>query len=202
MAPLVLLGGTFDPPHFGHLLLGECARVQFGAAEVRFLPAGDPYRKAGTRPGGADPTPAYHRLAMTRLAVAGNSAFRVDDRETRRQGPTYTVDTLEELRAELGAGGPELILVLGSDAVADMPNWKTPGRILELARVVVAEKDGAARDERFARVEMPRLPISSTLIRERVARRQPVRYLVPDAVAAYIAAEALYRPGPAYTGRA
>ena len=129
---MVLLGGTFDPPHIGHLLAGECARWQFGARQVVFVPAGDPYRKAG-RP----VSPAADRLAMTRLAILHNDAFVVDDREVRRPGPTYTVDTLREYHA---SGERDLVLVLGVDALADMPNWKEPAEMARLARIAVALK--------------------------------------------------------------
>lgn len=204
--PLVLLGGTFDPPHLGHLLLGECARVQFGARRVVYLPAGDPYRKtgsAGPGPGAFGPprrevSPVAHRLEMTRLAIRGNRHFALDEREARRDGPTYTVDTLEELCAE---GCDDVVLVLGSDAIADMPNWKQPERIVELARIAVVAKDpeapvpAAPGGVPATRVEMPYLPISSTLVRERVARGLPVRYLVPDAVERYIRRHGLYRDG-------
>ncbi len=198
--PLVILGGTFDPPHVGHLVLGECARWQFGAVRVLFIPAGDPYRKSGTptpenaRAGGPagrrTVTPGATRMEMVRLAVAGNPAFAADGREVARPGPSYTVETLEELRAE---GWEELVLVLGSDAAADLPNWREPGRIRALARVAVAEKGGAPPPPGFERVEMPRLEVSSTLIRERVRAGKPVRYLVPEAVAAFIAERGLYR---------
>ena len=185
--PLILLGGTFDPPHIGHLVLGECARVQFGAERVIFMPAGEPYRKRARAV-----TAAEHRLAMTRIAVAGNGAFEVDDREVRRPGPTYTVDTLDEMHAE---GLTDLILVLGSDAIADMPNWKAPGRIRALAAIAVAVKvDGERRGSGTDPVvAMPPIAISSTLIRERVRRGEPIRYLVPDGVAQYIAEHGLYR---------
>ncbi|MEO9253955.1 MAG: nicotinate-nucleotide adenylyltransferase [Tepidiformaceae bacterium] len=192
-APLLLLGGTFDPPHLGHLVLAECARTQFASTaalpSVLFLPAGDPYRKASRFV-----SPALHRLAMTRLAVASNPNFVVDDREVRREGPSYTVDTLEELHSE---GHANLILLLGTDAIADMPNWKQPERIRELATIAVAPKaDGSAELPGPANtvfVTMPLLPISSTLIRSRAVAGLPIRYLVPDSVEAYIREHGLYR---------
>jgi nicotinate-nucleotide adenylyltransferase len=221
---LGLLGGTFDPPHIAHLLLAECARHQLGLQRVLFLPAGDPWRKTGTtneqratgpRAGGPDSsllpppssprrvTPAIHRLAMVRLAIEGNPHFALDDRETRRPGPSYTVDTLEELHAR---GHTNLVLILGSDALADMPSWKSPERIRALARLAVAEagrEEGGGRrgsdspiDNRqssIVNVEMPPLPIRSTLIRERAAAGLPIRYLVPEPVFAYIEAHGLYR---------
>lgn len=200
--PLAILGGTFDPPHIGHLFLAECARTQFGAARVLFLPAGDPYRKTREdAPFHREVTPARHRLAMTSLAVAGNPGFAADGRELRRSGPTYTVDTLEEFHA---AGQGYLLLILGSDALADLPNWREPLRLAALARIVVAEKAGAEGSTPAlaeaaglpyipAAVDMPQLPISSTVIRARAAAGKSIRYLVPDAVAGYIEKNALYR---------
>jgi nicotinate-nucleotide adenylyltransferase len=190
-SPLILLGGTFDPPHAGHLVLAECARHQF-SGKVVFMPAGDPWRKTGAEPGSRRVSPAEHRLAMTRLAVAGNDAFSVDDRETRREGPTYTVETLEELRAE---GHGEIVLVLGADALDDLPNWHAPDRIRALATLAVAPRPGAVRrlEQDFIAVDMPPLAISATEIRERVATGRPIRYLVPDAVEGYIRQRRLYR---------
>jgi nicotinate-nucleotide adenylyltransferase len=183
--PLALLGGTFDPPHIGHLVLAECARLQFGAEKVLFLPAGDPWRKAG-RP----VTPAADRLAMVSRAVASNSHFFADDRELRRAGPTYTVDTLESLRDE---GYDNLILILGSDAVADMPTWKLPERIRQLATIVVARKDQATVEAGMRVVDMPPIGISSTNIRARVAAGKTIRYLVLAPVGAYIYEHGLYQ---------
>ncbi|MFN0147024.1 MAG: nicotinate-nucleotide adenylyltransferase [Dehalococcoidia bacterium] len=190
--PLLLLGGTFDPPHIGHLFLAECTRAQFGGRVV-FLPAGDPWRKTTGAVGGRrELTPAALRLEMVRLAVRGNRAFSVDDREVRRAGPSYTVDTLRELRAE---GDADLVLIVGSDALADMPNWREAAAIPELARVAVALKAGAevALPAWATAVEMPPLPVSSTLIRSRAAAGLPIRYLVPEPVRRFIAREGLYR---------
>ena len=200
--PLILLGGTFDPPHIGHLVLGECARVQFGAGRVFFIPAGDPWRKTASAPaplGAAPPehrdvTPVEHRVAMTRLAVASNPAFVVDEREVRRGGPSYTVDTLEELRAE---GHRDLVLVLGPDALADLPNWREPERIIQLATLAVAPKPGSPPPvgpvPPHITIDMPPLAVSSTVLRERVAAGKPIRYLVPEEVERYIHEHGLYR---------
>ncbi|MBE7518851.1 MAG: nicotinate (nicotinamide) nucleotide adenylyltransferase [Thermoflexaceae bacterium] len=195
-APLVVFGGTFDPPHIGHLLAAECARWQAGAREVRFIPAGDPYRKAAR-----EVSPAEDRLAMTRLAILHNDALTVDDREVLRRGPSYTADTLAEYHAE---GEQNLVFVIGIDALADMPNWKLPARIGELARLLVALKgeDASAiaplaRAAGLARIpeplDMPALGISGTLIRGRVRAGKPIRYLVSPAVAGYIEEHGLYR---------
>ena len=189
-SPLLILGGTFDPPHIGHLVLAECARVQFAASRVVFVPAGDPYRKTGRHV-----SSAHHRLAMVRLAIADNPAFAIDEREVRRDGPTYTVETLEELRAE---GHAHIVLILGADAVEDMPQWKHPGRIRELATLAVAPQDTqSAGLPGYLTVDMPPLSISSTLIRNRVASGRPIRYLTTDSVARYVAEHGLYRsPAP------
>jgi len=185
---LIVFGGTFDPPHVAHLVLAECARVQFAAQRVLFLPAGDPYHKRVE--GRPAPAAALHRVAMTRIATQSNPAFLVDDREVRRGGPTYTVDTLLELHAE---GERELALVVGADAWADLPNWKEPGRIRELARIAVAPKPGGpAPGPGAVEVAMPPLAVSSTLIRERLAAGLPVRYLLPEPVEAYIRQHGLY----------
>ena len=191
-----LLGGTFDPPHVGHLVLGECARVQFRLDRVCFMPAGDPWRKAGS-----GVTAAAHRLAMTNLAIAGNPHFSLDEREIERIGPTYTVDTLRELHAE---GMDDVILILGSDALADMPAWREPDVITALARLAVAPKGADEGEQAWLAgqvglerapliVDMPPLPVSSTLVRARIRAGEAVRYLVPEAVEAYIREHGLYR---------
>ncbi len=194
--PIGLLGGTFDPPHVGHLLLGECARVQLGLERVYFMPAGDPWRKASL-----GVSSAAHRLAMTHLAIAGNPGFHLDEREVERIGPTYTVDTLRELHAQ---GLDDVVLILGSDALADMPHWREPDVITALARLAVAPKEGDDGEQAWLAaqagvreapivVRMPPIPVSSTLVRERVREGLPIRYLVPSAVEDYIREHALYR---------
>lgn len=198
--PIALLGGTFDPPHIGHLVLGECVRHQFDCERVLFVPAGDPYRKTGTstpenaaaKVSARTVTPGPMRLEMVKLAIAGNPAFVADDREVERPGPSYTVDTLRELHRK---GHGEIILVLGSDALADLPNWREPDEIRRLARLVVAQKEPGVDTGRFEAVEMPLLRISSSIVRERVRMRRSIRYLVPDAVREFIATNKLYRDG-------
>ena len=194
--PIGVLGGTFDPPHVGHLVLGECARAQLGLERVYFMPAGDPWRKAGS-----GVSSSAHRLAMTHLAIADNPDFHLDEREVERIGPTYTVDTLRELHAQ---GMDDVVLILGSDALADMPAWREPDVIAALARLAVAPKEADGGEQAWlaaqvgfdtppAIVEMPPLPISSTLVRERVREGMPIRYLVPAAVEEYITSHGLYR---------
>jgi nicotinate-nucleotide adenylyltransferase len=188
---VIILGGTFDPPHIGHLVAAECARHQFGEATVTFMPAGDPYRKS--RDAGRPVTAAAQRVEMLRLAIAGDEAFVIDEREARREGPTYTVDTLRELATE---GIERPVVIFGSDAMLDMEHWKEPAAILAMARIAVARKAGVelpSLPAGAAWLDMPTLAISSTMIRERVARGEPIRYLVPDAVEAFIRERGLYR---------
>ena len=199
VARIAVLGGTFDPPHIGHLVLGECVAAQFACEKVLFVPAGDPYRKTATAtPENARApvssarkvTPAALRLEMVELAVAGNDRFEADPREVRRAGPSYTVETLRELRA---GGFEDIVLVLGTDAVADLPNWREPDEIRRLSRIVVAQKASGDDTGGFEQVEMPLLRISSTEIRARVAAGKPIRYLVPAAVEAFVRERGLYR---------
>jgi len=192
-----VLGGTFDPVHIGHLLLAESAREELGLERVVFMPAGRPWRKASR-----EVSPAEHRLAMLRLAVAGNDAFEVSTIEVEREGPTYTVETLEELRRK--DPGAALFFIVGEDALADLPNWREPQRILELATVAVAGRTAEGPNLRQAEAMMPglvaravwlRMPIieiSATGIRERVRLGLSIRYRVPAAVEAYIREHRLY----------
>jgi nicotinate-nucleotide adenylyltransferase len=192
-----VLGGTFDPVHIGHLLLAESAREELGLERVVFMPAGRPWRKASR-----EVSPAEHRLAMLRLAVAGNDAFEVSTIEVEREGPTYTVETLEELRRR--DPGAALFFIVGEDALADLPNWREPQRILQLATVAVAGRTAEGPNLRQAEAMMPglvaravwlRMPIieiSATGIRERVRLGLSIRYRVPAAVEAYIREHRLY----------
>lgn len=195
---LGVLGGTFDPPHLGHLVLADQARRQLGLEHVLWLPAGDPWRKAAQAVSAKE-----RRLAMVRLAVAGNPAFEVCALELEREGPTYSVDTLAALSE--AHPGAELFFLLGADALEDLPHWHEPERLIALATLVVAARgEGrpaaealdrvvAGLSSRLAWVEMPRLDISATDLRRRAAAGESLRYLVPDAVAAYIEEQGLYR---------
>ena len=202
MARIGIFGGTFDPPHVGHTIFAEAARAQFELDTVRFVPAGDPYHRrrgsgfeiAGVRD---DLSPANDRLEMTRLAVAGNGAFVVDDREVQRDGPSYTVDTLEELTAEFPDA--KLFLLLGADTAAELSRWRSADRIGELATVLVASRGdrvaGAAREFPHKVVQMPRVDITATEIRALIQRTASARYLVADAVLEYIERQSLYLRG-------
>ena len=197
-----ILGGTFDPPHLGHLLIAETARVALDLESVMFLPAGEPWLKSGQRI-----TPSEHRLKMVQLAVADNPDFCVSDCEIRRTGATYTVDTLRELRR----GFPpdmELYFIVGSDVLDQFHRWKEPEAILELCCLAVIERPGgpeggiAALRSRFPEaldsgavvsVAGPRVDFSASELRRVLAAGLSTRYQIPDAVAEYIAEHELYR---------
>jgi nicotinate-nucleotide adenylyltransferase len=189
-----ILGGTFDPPHNGHLALADAARAHFSLDLVLFIPAGQPWRK--TR----EITPAEHRLEMLRLAIDENNAFGISDVELRRTGPTYTADTLDELAGE--RLDDMFWFIVGADALADLPNWHEPARIVRHAVIAVAGREGAdvaaaiaavpALKDRIETFPMPPADVSSTDIRARVARREPIGDLVPAAIATYIQAHRLY----------
>ena len=198
---LGVLGGTFDPPHVGHLLLAEEARTRLQLERVLFVPAGDPWRKAGQ-----DVTPVEHRLAMVRLLLGSDPYFEVSTLEVERQGPSYTVDTLGALHQQYG---PELELyfILGEDALDDLPNWKEPARLVSLARLAVAPRPperGRARvgleaavpglSRRVVPLPMPTIDISSTALREWARAGLSLRYLVPLSVEEYIRRHGLYGP--------
>lgn len=198
-----ILGGTFDPPHLGHLLIAETARVALDLESVIFLPAGEPWLKSGQRI-----TPAAHRLKMVRLAVADNPNFCVSDCEIRRRGATYTVDTLRELRRRFSAD-TELYFIVGSDVLTQFHLWKEPEAILELCRLAVIERPGGpeggitALRKNFSdalnagvvvSVAGPRVDFSASELRRVLAAGHSTRYQIPDTVAKYIAEHELYRP--------
>ena len=197
-----ILGGTFDPVHVAHLRLAEDAREALALDEVLFVPAGDPWRKSDPQgPSGRRITATEHRLAMLQLAVAGNDDFAISDVELRRTGPTYTADTLEQLAGE--RLDDEFWFIVGADALADMPNWHEPERIVAHATLAVAARAGETVDPatvglpavagRLVTFAMPRMDVSSTDIRARVAAGRSIRYLVPPEVERYVAAHQLYR---------
>jgi len=192
-----ILGGTFDPIHHGHLGIAEEAREVLGLERVLLVPASSPPHKPG-RP----VTDAAHRLAMVELAIAGNPAFTLSRLELDRGGVSYSVDTLEALR---GQGIAEPWFILSAEALAGLPTWREPDRILALCRLAVVPRGGyepldsawvAARfpglEGRVTFLPGPLLPISGSVVRRRAAAGRSVRYLVPDAVARYIADHALY----------
>ena len=216
--PVGILGGTFDPVHFGHLRLAQEATDALRLATVRFVPSGTPPHRA------APAVSAEHRLEMVRRAIEANPAFSVDDRELRRAGPGYTVDTLAELRRELGPTS-SLCLLVGADAFLDFATWSRWHELFDLAHVVVAHRPGYPVDTWQNRMPQPlareygartmaqplavhlaaaggivvvpiaALDISSTRIRECLRSGASPRYLLPDSVLDYIQRNALYAGG-------
>jgi nicotinate-nucleotide adenylyltransferase len=199
---LGILGGSFNPIHLGHLVLAETAREALGLERVIFIPAKlPPHKTAAALAGGAD------RLAMVRLAVAGNPAFTVSDIELRRPGVSYTVDTVRALREKLGAG-TQIYFLIGMDTVAELGAWREIARLARLCKFVPLSRPGhssanaAALERAVGRLParailkralvMPLIGISSSEIRRRAAAGRTIRHLVPDAVAAYIRRKHLY----------
>ena len=198
MARVGLLGGTFPPPHIGHLVCAVQARAQLGLDRVLLVPVHvPPHKEVADEPG------PEVRVRLCELAIAGDPGLAVSRLEVDRPGPSYTVDTLRELHAR--APGDELTFIVGGDMAHSLPAWREPEAILELARLGVAEREGILRDDVLDRLsvlpgaasrtdffEMPRLDISSTRLRRAIAAGHPVRHLVPDAVIDEIAARGLY----------
>jgi nicotinate-nucleotide adenylyltransferase len=198
---LGIFGGTFDPVHYGHLILAECCRAEHGLDEVWFLPAAVPPHKQQR-----ELTPVAVRIEMLKLAIAGHAAFSVCTYETDRGGVNYTVDTLSRIRDE--DPSRELFFLMGEDMLLDLPHWREPARICELTVPVVVHRAGmppvdfsclnvvaaADRIEKIRRhqVEMPEIGISASEIRRRVAAGKSIRYLTPRAVEKYIEAHGLY----------
>ena len=193
-----ILGGTFDPVHNGHLALARAAHAELGLDLVLFIPAGEPWRK--TR----EISSAEHRLEMLRLAIAGEQVFGISDIELRRSGPTYTADTLEALAGE--RLDDSFWFIVGADALADLPQWMDPARIVDHAMIAVADRGGAsleaaidaataavpALEGRIQRFTMPAVDVSSTDIRARVAAGGDISAMVPVVIAAYIRDQGLY----------
>jgi nicotinate-nucleotide adenylyltransferase len=191
-----VMGGTFDPIHHGHLVAAEEARWQFQLDQVVFVPTGRPWQK----PVGV--SSAEDRYLMTVVATASNAAFTVSRVEIDHPGPTYTVDTLRRLQAELPAGS-RLFFITGADAVLQILTWKQPDQVLAMAEFIAATRPEFDLDRlvdqvpgargRVHRMDIPALAISSTDIRARVANGAPIHYLVPEPVASYITKRGLYR---------
>ena len=194
---LGVMGGTFDPIHYGHLVTAEEALQQFGLDGVIFVPTGRPWMKEHEVV-----SPAEDRYLMTVIATASNPLFRVSRMEVDRDGPTYTVDTLRGLKAELGTE-TDLFFVTGADAVLEIFQWKDPGELFELAHFIAATRPGydiagfsahaPYKHPGITVMNVPALAISSTDIRARIAASRPIRYLVPEGVKSYIEKAGLYR---------
>lgn len=193
---LGVMGGTFDPIHYGHLVTAEEALVQFALDEVVFVPTGQPWMKQER-----EVSPAEDRYLMTVIATASNPRFRVSRIEVEREGPTYTVDTLKALGAE--NPDAELYFITGADAMREIFEWKDPDGVLSLAHFIAATRPGydltrfeakdATRHPNVSVMNIPALAISSTDVRERVHEGRPIRYLVPEGVKSYVEKAALYR---------
>ena len=190
------MGGTFDPIHVGHLTAAEEARAQARLDQVIFVPTGHPWQKEGRRV-----APPEDRYLMTVIATASHPAFSVSRIEIERDGPTYTVDTLLELRRGFG-DAVDLFFITGADAILEIFSWKDPEEILGLAHFIAATRPGydltrfeaeaPTRHPRVSVMEIPALAISSTDIRDRVARGWPIRYLVTEGVKTYIDKAGIY----------
>lgn len=194
---LGLFGGTFDPIHQGHLILAEQCREACELDRVWFVVAGSPPHKQGER------TPVQHRLEMARIAIAGHPAFEVSEIEARRPGPHYSVETLRAIREER----PEdpLFFIIGADSLADLPTWRQPEIIAQLATIVVVNRPGidppstlpdfGPGSHPLRAVTIPPIGIASNDLRRRLTENRTICYLVPRGVEAYIEAQGLYRAG-------
>jgi nicotinate-nucleotide adenylyltransferase len=183
------MGGTFDPVHHGHLRAAENAREALGLDRVAFMPARVPPHRA------TPAAPPLHRFAMVALAVSGHPAFLASPLELSREGPSYTVDTVAALRE-----GGEVVLIVGSDNLPLLPEWKDAQRLLELCTVAVVGRPGQPAAvppglpaERFHAVAESEVPVSSSDLRARVRSGRSIRYLTPQSVAQYIDDQGLYR---------
>jgi nicotinate-nucleotide adenylyltransferase len=222
-APIGILGGTFDPIHYGHLRLAQEVADKLRLAEVRFLPSGTPPHRSSPGASAAD------RLAMVQLAVTGNSLLTVDPRETLRAGPGYTVDTLMAIRAETGPA-QSLVMMLGADAFLELATWSRWHQLFELAHVAVAYRPGFPVDTWQSRMPQPlaaeynkrlmrqplgihtapaggivvvpiaALDISATLIRDSIRAGANPRYLLPEQIIKYIQDNDLYNDNSSYIG--
>ncbi len=194
-----ILGGTFDPPHVGHLIVAEAVRSTLGLDEVVFVPAGSPPHKRA-RP----LTPALHRVMMVQLAIASNPAFSLSLVDINRPGPHYAVESVALLHAAWGTSEAPYYIV-GADSLRDLPTWHRPHELIARCWIVAVERPGVRVDvsaleralpgigRRLLWVPAPTVGVSSTEIRRRAARGDPIRYLVPEGVEAYIHEHGLYR---------
>ncbi len=194
-----VLGGTFDPIHNGHIIIAEEVRTQLNLAEIIFVPAGQPWLKEDS-----SILAAEHRVQMARLAIGGRPYFKLSTMEINRAGPSYTVDTITELQAQLGAGA-ELFFILGWDNLTQLPKWKEPSRLIRLCRLVAVPRPGyllpdlnsleiviPGLSQRLILLDKPEVDISATEVRNRVAQGLSIRHLVPQPVVKYIRLHKLY----------
>ena len=187
------MGGTFDPVHNGHLVAASEVASRFALDEVVFVPTGHPWQKSDS-----DVTPSEDRYLMTVIATASNPQFTVSRVDIDRDGPTYTIDTLHDLRQRYGESA-EMFFITGADALAAILGWHRPDELFELAHFIGVTRPGHHLEDpgfplgRVSLVEVPALAISSTDCRARVASGEPIWYLVPDGVVQYISKRRLYR---------
>ena len=195
-----LMGGTFDPIHLAHLHIAEESRHAFSLDEVRFIPAAQPPHKQGRKIASVE-----QRIRMVELAIADNPFFRLDLLEMELQGPSYSWRTVQEMQKRLGQD-VELYFITGSDSINDLPTWNHPKELVAACHFIGTTRPEVPFDEemlldffgpqlrsRIHELKVPRMEISSTLIRQRIAKEQPIRYLVPETVAEYIEKEGLYQ---------
>lgn len=186
-----IFGGSFDPPHIGHLVIAELAQRALKLDVVYFVPAYQPPHKKGSHS-----STAPQRLTMTRLAVRGNSRLRVSDVELRRKGISYTVETIQSFRKKFPSS--QLFLIIGSDSLEQFHKWKSPTEILALASLIVYRRPRSSRVKGRTRsgsvvfIKGPLMEISSTDIRKRIEQGKSIRYLVRDNVGSFIARKGLY----------
>ena len=194
-----VLGGAFDPIHNGHLIVAEETRTRLNLAEVLFVPTGQPWLKANV-----SILPAEHRVQMVRLAIADKPYFKLSTIEIDRACLSYTVDTISELQAQLGAGD-ELFFILGWDNLAELPQWKEPSRLIKMCRLVAVPRVGypipdlkpleaiiPGLSQRVILLDKPEVDISASVIRQRAAQGLSIRHLVPEPVDEYIRRHKLY----------
>jgi nicotinate-nucleotide adenylyltransferase len=194
-----VLGGTFDPIHMGHLIIAEEVRARLDLAEVLFVPAGQPWLKTNNVI-----SPAEHRVEMVRLAIAKEPSFKLSTMEIERPGPSYTVDTMAELSRQIGVRD-KLFFILGWDNLNQLPRWHEPSRLVRLCRLVPVRRVGYASPDLDAleaavpglsqsiiMLDTPQIQISSSEIRDRVARGLSIHHLVPEPVERYIKEHRLY----------
>jgi nicotinate-nucleotide adenylyltransferase len=188
-----VMGGTFDPIHHGHLVAASEVASFFALDEVVFVPTGQPWQKDSRKV-----SPSEDRYLMTVIATASNPRFSVSRTDIDRGGPTYTIDTLRDLRAERG-DGVELFFITGADALSRMMSWQDADELFALAHFVGVTRPGhqltgdGLPEDKVSLVEVPALAISSTDCRQRVAAGEPIWYLVPDGIVQYIAKRRLYQ---------
>jgi nicotinate-nucleotide adenylyltransferase len=198
LAAIGIMGGTFDPVHYGHLIIAEESRREFGLDKVFFVTAGDPPHKKDYAV-----SDAGHRRAMTVLAISSNPFFECSDVEMQRSGPSYSVDTIEQFR-NMMVNGTEFYFITGADAILEILTWHEPHRLRSMCKFIAATRPGYRLKELRQRLpaefmdqitflETPGVHISSTDLRQRVRVGRSIKYMVPESVESYIYSHNLYR---------